>query len=114
VTDSPFQAAAKAALPAFYAAAGKTVTYARGESSVELTAIRNDKGMDALDTEGVYSRASRREYLVKQADLVFGSVTETPQRGDTITDEDGRVFDVQADFDRLDESAEWLIPVQEA
>ena len=110
---TPYQTAARAAKAAFRTAGGETVTYARGEDSVSLAAIRLDRGADVVDTEGVYSRATEIAFYVDQADLVLDEVEVEPARGDTITDAAGRVYDVQEGWDRLDESAEWLIPVQE-
>jgi hypothetical protein len=113
VADNPFQTAAKAALPAFYTLAGELVTYKRGAAQVQLTALRNRQGADMVDSQGVYARAGRLEFTFKQADLVLGGSAAEPQRGDTITDAAGVVYDVQADVERLEDTAEWRVPVRE-
>lgn len=110
---TPYQTAARASRAAFYTAGGETVTYARGESSVELSAVRLDRGVMLEDTEGVKSRGTDIAFLIETADLVFGSVDVEPRRSDTITDAAGRVYDVQEGWEELRESAEWQIPVQE-
>ncbi len=111
MVDSPFQTAAKGALPAFYVTGGESVTYTRGSNDVELTAVRSRIGTDGLQTDGVFTRVSRTEFRVKQADLDLGAGAIEPQRGDTIEDADGVVYDVQVDFEALEQSAEWRIPV---
>jgi len=113
VSDSIFQTAAKAAIPAFYAVGGEIVTYTRGSNTVELTGTRNRLSTDALQTDGVYTRVGRLEFTCKQADLDFGAGATDPQRGDTITDADGVVYDVQDDFEPLEQSGEWRIPAVE-
>lgn len=113
MTDSPFRLAAKAAMPAFQAAFGEAVTYARGAQSVALTAIRNSQGVDVVDTQGVYTRVNRTEFLLAVASLVLGGVAVEPQRSDTITDADGKVYDVQAGWEELLDTAEWRVPVRE-
>lgn len=113
MSDSPFQTAAKAALPAFYTLAAELVTYKRAAAQVQLTALRNRQGADMVDTQGVYARASRLEFTFKRADLVLGGSLAEPARGDTITDAAGVVYDVQADVERLEDTAEWRVPVRE-
>ncbi len=113
MADNPFQIAAKAALPAFYTLAGEVITYARLAASVTITALRNRQGADMVDSQGVYARASRVEFTFKQADLVLGGAAAEPERGDTITDAAGIVYDVQADAERLEDTAEWRVPVRE-
>lgn len=113
MSDSPFQTAAKAALPAFRAVFGESVTYTRDALSVALTAIRNSQGTDVLDTQGVYARAGRTEFLVKVADLVLGGAAAEPAHGDTITDAAGVVYDVGADWKLLEDTAEYRVPVRE-
>lgn len=113
MTLSPFQTAAAAALPAFYALAGEVITYTRLAATATITALRNRQGVDGVDVQGVYARASRLEFVFKQADLVLGGNAAEPARGDTITDAAGRVYDVQADAEQLDDTAEWRVPVRE-
>ncbi len=112
MTDSPFQTAAKGALPAFYATGGELVTLTRGSITAEdVGAVRSRVGTDALETEGVYTRVGRLEFLIHQADYEFGAGAVEPQRGDTIADSDGVEYDVQDDFEPLEQSGEWRIPV---
>jgi hypothetical protein len=113
MADSPFQTAAKAAVGAFYTTGGEAVTYARGSIDVELTAVRNRISAEVPDTDGVFAREDRLEFQVLQATLDLGAGPVEPQRGDTITDADGRIYDVQDDFEPLEQSGEWQIPVVE-
>lgn len=113
MADNPFQIAAKAAIPACYTLAGEVITYARLAATATITALRNRQGADMVDSQGVYARASRLEWTFKQADLVLGGSAVEPARGDTITDAAGVVYDVQADVERLEDTAEWRVPVRE-
>jgi hypothetical protein len=112
VALTPWQTAVRAHRAPFYTMDGEEVTYARGENSVELTAIKLDQGVMVDDVEGVKALVWDLAFMVKAADLVFGSNTVTPQRGDTITDAAGVVYDVQGDPRHLEDSDEWQIPVQ--
>lgn len=103
---SPFQTAARAGLAPLYAGAAVSITYTRSAQSVTLSAIRNDRGVDVVDAEGVYTRVPRNEYQLKKADLVLGETEATPQRGDVITD-GGSTFRVQEGVQDLHEGAEW-------
>ena len=113
MADSPFQTAAKAALAAFQYAGGEEVEYEHGSTSCSPTVIRNRFAADVPDSQGVYMRVDKLEFIIKQADLEFGAGPVEPERGDVITDADGKKYDVQDGYEPLEQSGEWRIPVVE-
>ena len=79
--------------------AGRTVTYCRGEQSVELVATVGRTPFEQVDTYGVVHRVESRDYLIIAADLVLGGVVRMPRVGDRIRETAGdqvRVFEVMA------------------
>ena len=66
--------------------AGRTITYARGADSVELTAVVGNAGHDQLEDAGMPVTAQSRDYIVKASDLVLDGTAVTPIAGDEITD----------------------------
>jgi len=112
VALTPWQTAVQGHRAPFYAMDGETVTYARGESECEMTGIKLDQGVVVEDADGVKTLAYELAWLFRKADLLFGSVAVTPQRGDTVTDAAGTVYDVQGDARELEDSDEWQVPVQ--
>lgn len=66
--------------------AGRTITYARGAGSVELTAVVGNSGHDQLDDTGMPVTAQSRDYIVKASDLMIGGTDVLPVAGDEITD----------------------------
>lgn len=111
MTDSLFQIAAKATIPAFQAVFGVSVTYARGAQSVTVTAIPPDSDTQVVTAEGVRARTSGGEFQIEKADLVLGGSAVEPQRGDTIT-WGTKVYDVR-EWESLEDSAQWRISVQD-
>jgi len=110
---TPYQTAARAGLAAFNAAAGLTVTVARGSSETEdVPALKIDRGNSVQAVEGVYGLVSEVGFIIAKAEYLIGGSEVAPARGDVIT-YDSRRFDVLDGTTNLDESAEWLIPVQE-
>lgn len=113
MADTPFATAAKAAVQSIFSLHGETVTYARGSIDCELTAYRVQKAVDLEVTEGVYARAMEVVWTFLATDGDFDSVMEDPQRGDTITDEAGNVFDyASTEAEYLVETGEWVVPTQ--
>lgn len=83
---------AKTWLPAMLqSAAGSTVSYRRGATSITLTAVIGQTVFSS-NVEGA-ARIERgdRDYLILVADLTLG----VPRIGDRITDANGLVFEVQ-------------------
>ncbi len=67
----------------------KTVTYCRGEASVDVQAAIGTTVFEVDDGYGVVERFESRDFLVTGADLTLG----LPQPGDTIREtQDGRVY----------------------
>lgn len=67
------------------AAAGRTVTYRRGEDESEITATIGRSDFEAANQNGVIEQWESRDYLLPYADLPYGE----PQRGDVIVEEIG-------------------------
>lgn len=70
------------------AVAGRTVTYRRGERSIELTAIAGRTMTEVGTLQGMRHREGRRAYLIDAADLDLGSGPTEPSAGDEIVDGD--------------------------
>jgi hypothetical protein len=67
------------------AAAGETVTYKRGSSTVSITAVVGQSQFDEVSTTGEIRPLSKTvDFLVKPSALVLNSATVLPQRGDQI------------------------------
>ena len=111
---SIFSQAMAAALPTFYAAFGRTVAYSRPSTgqSVSLVGRFAKNTVDMVDENGLHLRAESEDLYVRQADLALGGAAAVPARGDTVTDADGNLYDVQAGQAELRDSAEWRIPLR--
>lgn len=110
---TPYQTAARACRAAFSAAAGLTVTLARGSSETEdVPALKIDRGNSVQTVEGVYGLVSDVGFIVAKEEYLVAGSAVAPARNDVITC-DSRHYDVLDGTANLDESAEWLIPVQE-
>lgn len=72
----------------------RTVTYARGASSLQIVATVGSTTFE-VDDGTVMQRWESRDYLVRAADLVLAGGPIQPQRGDRITD-GGVVYEVLA------------------
>jgi len=76
---------------------GLSVTYYRGQSSVSITATASMHRYEVIDTDGIVTVVTSRDYVVHAADLVVGGTTITPRAGDTIKETIGgteRTFEV--------------------
>lgn len=62
---------------------GVPIEYARGVSSVSLTAIAETSVVEQPNSEGEFVRFEMRAYWVKAADLTLG----LPVQGDVVTEE---------------------------
>jgi len=70
---------------------GRTVTYRRGDDSVELQATIGETIFRLVGAYGSQTRVVRRDYLIEAADLVLDGSAVQPRAGDRIeeTDDDG-------------------------
>ena len=70
-----------------------TVTYQRGEVSVDVRAMLGKTVFEINDGYGLIEKVESRDYLVPAADLVLDGETTLPARGDRIRETDrGKVF----------------------
>lgn len=69
--------------------AGNTITYARGASTVSVTATLG-RTIFRTSTEYGVTRTVSRDYLITADDLQLGGVRVIPVRGDRITEVDPR------------------------
>lgn len=69
--------------------ATKSVTYQRGEASVEIAATIGRTVFQIDNGYGALERSESRDYLVLAADLVLEGAPTLPQRGDRINEIDG-------------------------
>jgi len=69
--------------------ASRTVTYRRGEDSVQLSATVGMTVLRLEDDYGIEQRLTRRDYLIEVADLVLAGQQVEPQAGDRIEEADG-------------------------
>lgn len=82
----------------FKSHAAHTVTYVRGEQTVDVLATVGSTTFDVEKSFGVQSFEAR-DYLVTPADLVLGGVTITPAKGDQVKETIGGtivVYEVMA------------------
>ena len=76
-------------------AAGESVTYKRGGSQVTLTAVLGQTTFDEIGGDGeIHAQIKSVDFIVVPSELILGGSVEEPTRGDTITRENGEVFDV--------------------
>jgi len=66
------------------ASCGLSVTYHRGESSVQVTAVVGRTLYEADDASGAIVKAEARDYLIEAVALDFGAGTVRPEPGDRI------------------------------
>ena len=77
-------------------AAGGTIVYSRGADSVSLAATYGRSEFTS-ERDGVMTvEANDRDFTFEIDDLILGGVETLPQRGDRITDAEGRLFEVLA------------------
>ena len=65
---------------------GDSVVYARGESSVTITAIASEVNRFVESSSGVGVQISSRAYECNAADIVIGGEQVEPRNGDIITE----------------------------
>lgn len=70
---------------------GIVVTYTRGASSVDVTAVPGTTEHQSYGPEGELITSRSADWLVRASDLVLDNQQTLPQRGDTIT-ADGRTW----------------------
>jgi len=76
-------------------AAGETITYKRGTSTVSLTAVVGQSQFEDVSPSGEVRPLSKTvDWLVKPASLELGGSVTVPQRGDQISRSDGSTYDV--------------------
>jgi len=63
---------------------GLSIMYYRGQASVSVTATASMHRYEILDTDGIVTVVTSRDYVVHAADLVIAGSTVTPRAGDTI------------------------------
>ena len=64
----------------------QTVTYRRGEVSVELQATIGRTEHEVENGYGVLEKVETRDYIVRAEDLVLGGTAALPKRGDQIVE----------------------------
>lgn len=77
----------------------RTVTYLRGEESVDLPATIGQTTFEQADEYGVIHRTQSRDYLISAADLVLAGAAEQPKAGDRIRETVGEqmlIYEVMA------------------
>lgn len=67
-------------------AAGVTITYTRGTNSVSITATVSMHEYDVIDTDGVVTAVTSRDYVIHSADLILAAVEVLPRAGDRIAE----------------------------
>ena len=67
----------------------RSVTYCRGESSVELQATIGKWTFEIDDGMGVLEKIESRDFLILTAELVLAGEATLPQRGDRIKETSG-------------------------
>jgi hypothetical protein len=73
---------------------GETVTYATGDGTVSLTAIRTDAREMLVGDVALLVAAGLADWLIVWTELVIGGSVVTPARGHTVTTAAGNVFEV--------------------
>lgn len=66
--------------------ASGTVTYRRGEETVEVAATIGTTPFEVAGEYGIIERIESRDFLMLAADLVLAGTAATPRRGDRITE----------------------------
>jgi len=61
-----------------------TVTYRRGDQSVDVPATVGRTEFEAVDASGSLERVESRDFLILAADLVLGGAAVLPEPGDRI------------------------------
>jgi len=67
----------------------RSVSYARGSSTVEVQATIGRTEFEQADEYGIVHKVESRDYLIRAADLVLDGQPTLPKRGDQIRETDG-------------------------
>ncbi|HED53717.1 MAG TPA: hypothetical protein ENJ00_05895 [Phycisphaerales bacterium] len=67
----------------------RTVSYARGASTVEVQTTIGRTIFEQADEFGIVTKTESRDYLIRTADLVLDGQGTLPKRGDQIRETDG-------------------------
>ena len=67
----------------------RSVSYARGSSTVEVQATIGRTEFEQTDEYGIVHKVESRDYLIRTADLVLDGQPTLPKRGDQIRESDG-------------------------
>ena len=67
----------------------RSVSYARGASTVEVQATIGRTVFEQADEFGIVTKTESRDYLIRTADLVLDGLATLPKRGDLIRETDG-------------------------
>ena len=67
----------------------RSVSYARGASTVEVQATIGRTEFEQADEYGIVTKTESRDYLIRTADLVLDGQATLPMRGDQIRETDG-------------------------
>ncbi len=67
----------------------RSVSYARGASTVEVQATIGRTIFEQADEYGIVTKTESRDYLIRTADLVLDGQPTLPKRGDQIRETDG-------------------------
>ncbi|MCC6910058.1 MAG: hypothetical protein IT430_19155 [Phycisphaerales bacterium] len=67
----------------------RTVTYQRGNSSVELQATLGQTNFEQSDEYGIVQKVESHDFLIRTGDLVLDGETVLPKAGDLIRDTAG-------------------------
>ena len=67
----------------------RSVSYARGASTVEVQATIGRTEFEQADEYGIVHKTESRDYLIRTADLVLDGQATLPKRGDQIRETDG-------------------------
>ena len=67
----------------------RSVSYARGASTVAVQATVGRTEFEQADEYGIVHKTESRDYLIRTADLVLDGQATLPKRGDQIRETDG-------------------------
>ena len=82
----------------FQQCAAVTIVYARGRSTVSVTAHPAMHEYEVVDEDGIVTVHLSRDYILHRADLIIAGDTITPRPGDRITE---TIADVSQEFEVL-------------